>query len=99
MIFLAPKNAVKANTNSQLEWNPNLSKLRAKMCFMAKKKKKKSLLRAEMHTGLSAESIKLQLPMQKMTDGRNLHPKSTILLMFLNSSDLSIIATTMLSVC
>ena len=80
-----PKKRCKSKYKFPTWWNPNLSKMRAKMRFMAKKK---SPLRAEMLTGLSAESINLQLPMQRMTDGRNLHPKSTILLMFPNSSDL-----------
>ena len=90
-----PKKRCKSKYKFPTWWNPNLSKLRAKLHFMAKK----SLLRAEMRTGLSVESIKLQLPLQKMTDGRNSHPKSTILLMFLNSSDPLIIAIAMLSVC
>ena len=52
-----------------------------------------------MRTGLSEESIKLQLPLQKMMDGRNLHPKSAILLMYLSLLDPSIIAKIMLLVC
>ena len=52
-----------------------------------------------MRTGLSVESINLQLAMPKLMDGTNLHPKSTILLMSPNSSELSIIATTTLLVC
>ena len=52
-----------------------------------------------MRTGLSEESIKMQLPLQKMTDGRNLHLKSTIHLMYLSLLDPSIITKIMLSVC
>ena len=60
-----PKKRCKSKYKFPTWWNPNLSKMRAKMHFMAKKK---STLRAEMLTGLSAESINLQLPMQKMMD-------------------------------
>ena len=90
-----PKKCCKSKYKFPTWWNQNLSKLRAKLCFMANK----SLLRAEMCTGLSEESIKMQLPLQKMTEGRNLHPKSTIHLMYLSLLDPSIIAITMLSVC
>ena len=90
-----PKKRCKQKYKFPTWWNQNLSKLRAKLRFMAKK----SLLKAEMLTGLSEESIKMQLQSQKMTDGRNLHPKSTIHLMYLNLLDPSIIIKIMLSVC
>ena len=48
-------------------------------------------MRAEMLTGFSEESIKMQLKSQKMMDGRNLHPKLTIHLMYLSLLDPSII--------
>ena len=60
---------------------------------------KKGLLKVRRPTKLSEESIKMQFQMPKMKDGRNLHPKSTIHLTFLNLLDPSIIAKIMLSVC
>ena len=60
---------------------------------------KKGLLKVRRPTGLSEESTKMQFQLQRMKDGRNLPPKSKILLMYLNLLDHSIIAIAMLSVC
>ena len=68
-----PKKRCKSKYKFPTWWNPDLSKMRAKMRFMAKK----SHLMAKM-------LINLQFEMPKSMDGINSLPKSIILLMFLN---------------
>ena len=53
-----PKKRCKQKYKFPTWWNQNLSKLRAKMRFLATKK---GLLKARRPTGLSEESIKMQL--------------------------------------
>ena len=76
-----PKKRCKSKYKFPTWWNPDLSKMRAKMRFMAKKK---SLLMAKMHIKLFAESTNLQSQMPKSMVGINSLPKSIILLMSLN---------------
>ena len=75
-----PKKCCKSKYKFPTWWNPDLSKMRAKMRFLAKK----SQVLAKMLTKISAESINLQLQMPKSMVGINLLPKSIILLMSLN---------------
>ena len=76
-----PKKLCKRKYKFPTWWNQNLSKLRAKMRFLAKKK---GLLKARRPIKFSEENIKMQFQQQKMKDGRNSHLKSNILLMFQN---------------